>query len=508
MYHCPECGGQLRYHIETGSMKCEHCETLLPIAEAEKLSPSSAENGMEGYTYTCPNCGGSLFTVDTSAATFCSFCGSSVALTERITHQVRPDRIIPFKITKEQCVQNFFEYLNSTPFVDTALTKNALMESFRAIYIPFCNYRTETHGTLTGEITETRGETEYTYRAMAQVDARNDWQLRDLSVAFPDDHCQRINEFSRADSRPFTPAYLAGFYADVPDVSPETYLEDVLQKNAEEAAQSFYQSVNAQPSAVQQADVEKKALACSCKTGQEIVFLPVWFLSVRSNDRVYYAMVNGATGRVTSDLPINKGKLFMLSCLVAAALFIVLAFLLNLTLKPEIAVAVASVSLVVIACLCGRETRKCLWREGEQDRLKKGDGSATPHKSKLFSGKIRVGRLNYVHITGLAFAFVFFLWVNQLLTREYLCMVAAGASAVAMCICPSFRFKIPALLLECAGLAVLVLRLPYDLLLYGLCVVMLLMGILCEMDMIRVYHRLCSSPIPVFDTHKGGEGDA
>ena len=60
-------------------------------------------------------------------------------------------------------------------------------------------------------------------------------------------------------------------------------------------------------------------------------YLPVWFLTYRKDDRVAYAVMNGSTGKITADLPIDAGKYIIGSLLLAVPLFAVLAFLLTMT---------------------------------------------------------------------------------------------------------------------------------------------------------------------------------
>ena len=63
------------------------------------------------------------------------------------------------------------------------------------------------------------------------------------------------------------------------------------------------------------------------------VMYPVWFMSYRKNDRVAYATVNGQTGKVAADLPVDLKKYVMGSVLLALPIFL----LLNLffTIRPK-----------------------------------------------------------------------------------------------------------------------------------------------------------------------------
>ena len=58
---------------------------------------------------------------------------------------------------------------------------------------------------------------------------------------------------------------------------------------------------------------------------------PVWFLSYRNKDRVAYATVNGQTGKVVADLPVDLRKYFAGSILLAIPLFVLLNLFLTLT---------------------------------------------------------------------------------------------------------------------------------------------------------------------------------
>ena len=53
---------------------------------------------------------------------------------------------------------------------------------------------------------------------------------------------------------------------------------------------------------------------------------PVWFLSYRKKDRVAYATVNGQTGLVVADIPIDPKRYLLGSLLLAIPIFALLAW--------------------------------------------------------------------------------------------------------------------------------------------------------------------------------------
>ncbi|MBQ6454073.1 MAG: hypothetical protein IJJ14_06930 [Coriobacteriales bacterium] len=53
--------------------------------------PPKAFEDFDATLFTCPQCGAELISTDATAATFCSFCGSSVLLSQRVCKQKTPD---------------------------------------------------------------------------------------------------------------------------------------------------------------------------------------------------------------------------------------------------------------------------------------------------------------------------------------------------------------------------------------------------------------------------------
>ncbi|MDO5436274.1 MAG: hypothetical protein Q4G19_07880 [Clostridia bacterium] len=543
MYHCKGCGSPVVFDIRTQRLHCAACDGSMSVEEAERLEPAMAGNGMQGYSYTCPNCGGSLFSTESTAASFCSFCGSSVMLEERLTKQNKPDRIIPFRVTKEQCIENYREYIKGMFCVDKKMLTDAVAESFRGIYIPYCNYRTRTQAALSGSGSVTRGNKSYIYDVAGNVDTTVDWALRDLSTALPDDHCARINEFSRNNTKHFLPGYLAGFYADTPDVHPDVYRSEVIGEAAGKAADTFIDAAMTKKGLTpsDRKKIERQAEACTEITDEESVLLPVWFMSVRYRGRVCYAMVNGVTGRVTSDLPVDRLRFLRCAAIAAAALFVALNFLLNVTLKPRVTVVAGACVLAVISILVRAQTKKMVTREGESERLRAetlrlqnrdrdpGAAGAMPEsedsagagkkKEKKKSGCLRVLTIVLLIMIGFPLFLCGVIMIEEGLDRlgfagasaSWFLPVTATVITLIFGLVTNKRFMpgaLAAFLLSAAGSVLIILNPPQDILYYAAGALMLLAGVWCELDMISAYNHQCSSPMPVFDTHQGGDDRA
>ena len=93
--------------------------------------------------------------------------------------------------------------------------------------------------------------------------------------------------------------------------------------------------------------------------------LPVWFLTWRRNDRVAYAIVNGETGKVAADLPVDMRRYLAGTAAMAVVLFLLFNFFLSMTAPT--ALLISSVLALVSGILFYREMRKISSRENHEE---------------------------------------------------------------------------------------------------------------------------------------------
>ena len=104
MYKCPNCGGGLRFDPAGQDLVCDYCQTRLDPYQYEKDHDADISEDAYGVQiFTCPQCGAEMYSSDTDATAFCSYCGASNVLDSRLTGIRRPAKIIPFRKTKKDC---------------------------------------------------------------------------------------------------------------------------------------------------------------------------------------------------------------------------------------------------------------------------------------------------------------------------------------------------------------------------------------------------------------------
>ena len=143
----------------------------------------------------------------------------------------------------------------------------------------------------------------------------------DGSGKMSDTMMESIEPFDFGEAVDFQTAYLAGYLADKYDVTAEDSIaraNERIKKSAEDAVASTvtgYNMVIPEHSAVQ------------LHGGKATYALyPVWMLTTRWNDQLYTFAMNGQTGRLVGDLPLDKAAykkwLFGLTGIIGAAAFL------------------------------------------------------------------------------------------------------------------------------------------------------------------------------------------
>jgi len=152
-YKCPCCGAALAYGAASGKLECASCGNAYDLETMEAMQVSEERGGvqfdlptetfdaadaqaMQGYI--CKSCGAELITEGTTTATECPYCGSPTILPERIEGGVKPEKVIPFTITKEQAQQSFNDYFKGK-FLLPNIFKNSRnrITEMRKLYVPY-----------------------------------------------------------------------------------------------------------------------------------------------------------------------------------------------------------------------------------------------------------------------------------------------------------------------------------------------------------------------------------
>ncbi len=522
MYSCPGCGSQMLFDIAGQQLKCGRCDRTMSIGEADEKEARQAGSSFAVDVLTCPTCGAEIRAVNTAAASFCSYCGASVMLEKQEGAEfVPPETVIPFQITREQCFDKFRDMLKGSFCADHRLKKNITADSFRGIYVPYHTYSGSVEGSATVEGTETKGDTTYYYKTRVHLDHHYTGIMHDASREMPDNISEAISisKDARYLVRPFSPAYLSGFYADVADTDPDYYIpyarSETIRKGLEDTLPALENdSCSYSTSAAEKALMPK---ARAEYTGDTMI--PVWFMSMKSGKRVLYAVQNAVTGEMWADIPMDISRFALVALAIAAVLFLI--FNSFLTLRPEM-VMIAAMLLAIFAQYAVNGRRTKMGEKELAEAVIRGETvDVSDRISKMKKLKARVNRqknggiFRYLGALGTGIASVIALnalsSVDNIMYFRYGALILTAVMA-ALLIPWGKRSKLPAgclvtFIAMVAGTAIMLLD-PFhsaDGPVY-IITLTIMAGVVWEsLTLLRLYNKSCSNSLPQFESHQGGE---
>ena len=353
-YQCPACTGPLHFVGESGRLECDYCGSNFDIAEieafyAEKEAKAAEAAQKQGETeaaqktaevdeqksaadgsdwdssglsedwgadagsmkaYCCPSCGAELLCDATTAATSCPYCGNPSVIPGQFTGILKPDFVLPFKLSKEDAIKALKKHYLKKPLLPSTFSKANHLEEIKGVYVPFWMYDGEASGSAQFHATTVHKYTSGDY----EITETNHYDVRragsigfekvpvDASSKMPDDYMDSIEPYDYTDLKPFSTAYLPGFLADKYDVSAEDSIERANKRIRRSTEETFQQTVTGYDSV----KVESSSIQLHGGKAKYALF-PVWLLSTSWRGENYLFAMNGQTGRFVGDLPVDKG---------------------------------------------------------------------------------------------------------------------------------------------------------------------------------------------------------
>ncbi|MBR3181291.1 MAG: hypothetical protein IKF56_01395 [Eggerthellaceae bacterium] len=397
-YQCPNCNGRLHYNGSIGKLQCEFCGSAFTneevevlyaqkqaaadakaagdreakvaeekgvkagkvstaaasTAEATRVEAKHAKTGdpIQDYlnaakwddsdidnmrAYNCPSCGAQLMVDQVTAVTSCPYCGNNTVVPGQLSDVLKPDLVIPFKYDKNAAVAALKSYYQGKPLLPNSFTAENHIQEIQGVYVPFWLYS----GTGTGDAVlngrnvrtwsdknNVYTETDH-YRLYRTGIMEFDRVPVDGSSKMPDAHMDAIEPYDYSELVPFSMAYMPGYLA-------ERYDYDVKQCDprarnraentcAEEILKTGHGYMEVDVGSVD-ADVQWTNVAYA--------LLPVWMLHTKWKGTDYLFAMNGQTGKLIGDLPIDQGKvtrrfimMFLpLAIIIAVAIFFLFGF--------------------------------------------------------------------------------------------------------------------------------------------------------------------------------------
>ena len=346
-YQCPNCGAEIKFNPTEGKGKCDFCLSTFDIGELEEVSKEkykehlSEENIKETKyndqwdkvdenieLYKCPRCGAEVVTEKTTSATFCAYCHSAVILSENIKGEFKPSKVIPFKYTREQAIDEFKKWCGKKKFLPGEFTSHKQLEKISGIYVPFwladCNVEGQLRATGKKIKVWRQGDYEYTKTDIYSVYRKANMKFENIpsnaSKKMEDTIMESIEPYNYSQMDDFKIAYLPGFLSEKYDKNKKDVLPRVEERVKESTKIILRNSIKGYDMVTEQGS------NCRFKESQfQYALLPVWLMTYNYKNKTYIYAMNGQTGKVFGYLPVSKEKLWALFSIIAIVLTLLLS---------------------------------------------------------------------------------------------------------------------------------------------------------------------------------------
>ncbi len=356
---CPSCGAAINYDIGSNFVVCGHCESKYPIDFFNIQNKSVADEKGDWrvkslkrkyasisdlHGLACTACGAEVVNNSDTVATECMYCGNALIVVGNVKGMLQPDKILPFKIKKDEAQASLKNFCNKKILLPSEFKDLNKIDKIVGMYVPFWLFSGKgvLHYTFEpNQISRFRqGDYMITKTQHYEFDMVADLDYINLPVnassRTPDDYMGGLEPFEFDELKNFSTSYMAGFYAEKFDNSVDECTQQAKDRIFYEISsdllgqKGIYMEKRKQPFST----VKEKGHTHSLQNEDiKYVLLPVWMLNTRYKGKMYHFAVNGQTGKVSGELPIDKTKqilLFLSMFIGMSTLFSMLTYLIIL----------------------------------------------------------------------------------------------------------------------------------------------------------------------------------
>lgn len=329
-YSCKNCGAELFWDANLGLLKCQYCDEEFHVEDfedstidenAEKTVGSKTnmfgEELEEGYVaYKCSYCGAEVVTTETTVATVCAYCGRALSITSNLSGSFRPEKVIPFAVTKEVAIEKYNSFVKSCFLAPKVFKQRDNIKKIQGLYVPFYLHSMDVESDINMECTDIkhrksgydRINTHNVYSVDVDLVGKFDNVPTDASKKIDNTLMDAVEPFNYKDIVDFNPAFMAGYFAEQNDendketiVRAESRIKEFLQESAKNEVSGY------------ELKVVKGNNTKIENQNSQYVMLPIWLLSIEWKEKIYMIAINGQTGKVAGVLPKSNLKLFLIT---------------------------------------------------------------------------------------------------------------------------------------------------------------------------------------------------
>jgi DNA-directed RNA polymerase subunit RPC12/RpoP len=334
-YTCSQCGAKVNFAPGTSALKCPYCSFEIQIAQSNVqiaeldyqsfLEKAGGEKeSSEAQRVKCDKCGAETTMPPESAAGICPFCGANMVFTGSVSRLIKPEALLPFKISQKEAFDSFRRWIRKLWFAPGDLKKYAESEGKLAgVYVPYWTYDSDTTTFYSGE----RGDYYYTTENYTvQENGRTVVRSRQVrhtrwtpaagtvhnsfddililaSKSLPRKYADSLEPWDLPNLVAYADEYISGFRAESYQISLPEGFEAAKAVMAGIIQNSIRQDIGGDEQRIHSTQTQYGNITF------KLILLPVWLSAYRFRDKVFRILINARTGEVQGERPFSGWKI-------------------------------------------------------------------------------------------------------------------------------------------------------------------------------------------------------
>lgn len=331
---CPSCGANMRFAPERQAMFCDYCETVIDFNKSQKISErdfllesSDTDDWSEDtVVIRCNNCGNSEVISKTDIARVCPFCGTSNIIESNELPGIKPGVVLPFTLSKLQCLETVKKWFKKKFFVPTKLRKSFDVGSLNGVYTPVWSFDSNTVSKYQGRLGKyyTRrvhnGKNSYTvteikyFRVSGTVNRNFDDILIEAGPLLDTQKFEQLRPFDRNCAVEYDKKYLSGFTAN--------HYDKDIHVSFKEAKKIMDDKIRSEIISSYHADVVDFLNVNTYHSNVKFKYMlmPVWVGRYDYMKKNYNFYVNGNSGKTIGKVPRSGWKILRFISILGACI--------------------------------------------------------------------------------------------------------------------------------------------------------------------------------------------
>ena len=313
IFKCPGCASNMRFNAQKQKMECPTCGVDVSVEDydAKEIELDGGQKcGDDTSSYRCPSCGAEMLTENLQVTHSCRWCGTEMAVFGSMENKIRPEKVIPFSISKEQAINHFNRWWmehDIMPEYDQVKMKFDIHPLYLPVWLSDTNVQTDITAVVRTE--ETDDEFVRKYYLIRKVISSIFGRVPSIaSYNFSSTRFQGIEPYDYTKLQDFTPAYLSGFPAEQYSIEAQDVIPRMIKRVRDFGKEQCRKHICTNAHGYSEIETEQTSEGATELKEIYYALVPVWICSYTYKNKKRMVYVNGQTGKTDGEVVIEEQR--------------------------------------------------------------------------------------------------------------------------------------------------------------------------------------------------------